>query len=250
MSEQFGSLYAGAYDAMYADKDYEAECDLVEEAFRRFGSAPVNAILDLGCGTGNHSIPLARRGYEVAGVDLSTDMLAIAAQKAARAGVEVALTKGDVRTVDLGRTFDAALLMFAVIGYQRTNADVLATLRAVRRHLTPGGMLFFDTWYGPGVLTSPPGARERDIDTPEGPIRRSVEGELDIPRHLCTVRYRLARDGEESLETHVMRFFFPLELELFLAVCDLELLALAPVGALDGEPGPETWNANVVARAV
>jgi SAM-dependent methyltransferase len=250
MSEQFGSLYAGAYDATYADKDYEAECDLVEEAFRRFGSAPVSAILDLGCGTGNHSIPLARSGYEVAGVDLSTQMLSIAAQKAAQAGVAVAFSEGDVRTVDLGRTFDAALLMFAVIGYQRTNADVLATLRSVRRHLEPGGVLFFDIWYGPGVLTSPPGSGEREIQTPDGTIRRSVEGELDVPRHLCTVRYRLARDAEESFETHVMRYFFPLELELFLDVCGFELVALAPVGALDGEPGPETWNANVVARAV
>ena len=250
MSRQFGSLYAAAYDATYADKDYEAECDLVEEAFRRFGSAPVSAIIDLGCGTGNHSIPLARRGYEVAGVDLSTDMLAIAARKATEAKVEVALTEGDVRTVDLGRSFDAALVMFAVIGYQRTNADVLATLRSVRRHLEPGGLLFFDTWYGPGVLTSPPGTREREIDTPDGPMRRLVEGELDVPRHLCTVRYRLTRNGEESSETHVMRYFFPLELELFLHVCGFELVVLAPVGALDGEPGAEAWNVNAVARAV
>jgi SAM-dependent methyltransferase len=177
-------------------------------------------------------------------------MLGIAAQKAAQAGVAVAFSEGDVRTVDLSRTFDAALLMFAVIGYQRTNADVLATLRSVRRHLEPGGVLFFDIWYGPGVLTSPPGSGEREIQTPDGPIRRSVEGELDVPRHLCTVRYRLTRDGEESLETHVMRYFFPLELALFLDVCGFELVALAPVGALDGEPDAETWNANVIARAV
>src|SRR5919198_851041 len=113
MKRPFGTLYAAAYDAMYADKDYEAECDLVEEAFQRFGSEPVRSILDLGCGTGNHSIRLARRGYDVSGVDLSPDMLAIAAEKSAAAGTSIAFSRGDVRRVDLGRTFDAVLLMFA-----------------------------------------------------------------------------------------------------------------------------------------
>jgi SAM-dependent methyltransferase len=250
MGTQFGSVYAGFYDAMYADKDYGAECDLVEEVFRRFGAWPTRSILDLGCGTGNHLIPLAQRGYEVSGVDLSPEMLALAARKADAAGLNMSLIEGDVRSVDLGRTFDAVLLMFAVIGYQRSNADVLATLRTARRHLDPGGVLFFDTWYGPGVLSSPPGTREREIDVPGGPVRRLVEGELDVPRHLCTVRYRLERGDEQTVETHVMRYFFPLELELFLDVCGFEMTALAPVGSLDGEPDAETWNANVVARAV
>ena len=71
----FGKTYASAYDAMYAEKDYEGEVDLLEAAFERFGSR-VESVLDLGCGTGNHLAPLARRGYEVAGVDRSADIAA------------------------------------------------------------------------------------------------------------------------------------------------------------------------------
>jgi ubiquinone/menaquinone biosynthesis C-methylase UbiE len=63
MTAIFGPAYASAYDAFYADKDYNAECDLIEGAFRRHATQPVSSVLDLGCGTGNHALRLARRGY-------------------------------------------------------------------------------------------------------------------------------------------------------------------------------------------
>ena len=71
----FGS-YAQFYDILYQDKDYEAECDFLEQIFDRYAPGPVRTILDLGCGTGGHTLPLARRGYEVVGVDRSEKMLA------------------------------------------------------------------------------------------------------------------------------------------------------------------------------
>jgi SAM-dependent methyltransferase len=247
---QFGSTYASAYDSMYAAKDYEAECDLVEEAFRRAGAGgPIERVLDLGCGTGNHAIPLARRGYTVSGVDLSEEMLGIARRKALEARVELALHEGDARTARLGTQFDAALLMFAVLGYQRTNEDVLATLRTARVHLRDGGMLVLDVWYGPGVLRDPPGEGVRTIQTPDGPLERKVSGSLDVRRQLCTVEYELAGGRGDARETHVMRFFFPAEIELFLTVAGFELVSLSPFGTLDGEPGLGDWNATVVARA-
>jgi SAM-dependent methyltransferase len=249
----FDAAYAGLYDTTYAEKDYEAECDLVEEALRRFAQRPVRAILDLGCGTGGHLVPLARRGYELTGVDLSRHMVAIATEKAAAAGVAADIRQGDIRTVDLGRRFDAVLLMFAVIGYQRTNADVRAAFATIARHLEPGGVVFLDAWYGPGVLLDPPGSGERVLAGTAGPVTRRVSAERDVRRHLCTVRYRLTGalpDGRtEAEEEHVMRFFFPLELEAFMEGAGLEPCALAPMGSLDRAPDERTWNVVAVARA-
>lgn len=67
MKELFGSDYANCYDALYAEKDYEAECDLIERVLRAHGDGKIGTILDLGCGTGNHALPLAERGFEVVG---------------------------------------------------------------------------------------------------------------------------------------------------------------------------------------
>ena len=133
----FAGTYARTYDAMYAGKDYPAECDSIEEAFRRHGEGRVRSILDLGSGTVGHSLLLALRGYEVTGIDGSGDMVAFADRKAKEQGLTATFLVGDMRRVALGRTFDAVLIMFSALGYQLGNADVLDALRSARRHLRP-----------------------------------------------------------------------------------------------------------------
>ena len=67
-----------------------------------------------------------------------------------------------------GGKFDAALMMFAVLGYQVENDDVLAALRTARRHLEPGGLFIFDVWYGPAVLHQRPSERVKIIPGRDG----------------------------------------------------------------------------------
>ena len=258
----FGSVYAAAYDTLYQGKDYGAECDLVERVFREYGSQPIKTVLDLGCGTGNHAIPLAQRGYTVTGVDRSAEMLEAARAKAT--GVTgLRFVEGDVRTVALGEQFDAALLMFAVLGYMVENGDVLSALRTARAHLRDGGLLFFDVWYGPAVLAERPSQRVAVAPTEDGgEVIRSATGALDTRRQLCTVTYDLWRtQGDRVLarthEAHAMRYFFPRELELYLDLAGFRLLRLGVFedgsagspGAMSREPDDTTWNVGVVAQA-
>ena len=257
MKEPFGSAYANCYDALYVDKDYEAECDLIEKLLRKYGAAQIDSILDLGCGTGNHALPLARRGFEVIGVDRSEFMIEQARKKAAASGRSAAdrFHCADLRSVDLGRQFDAVLLMFAVLGYQLDNADVLAALRAARRHLRLGGLLLFDVWYGPAVLLQRPSERVKKIPTSDGEILRVSSGELDTRRHTCTVRFHVStflgeRMASETEETHTVRYFFPLELKLFLEATAFTLIRLGAFPAFDCEPDETTWNVLTVARGV
>lgn len=253
----FGTGYARAYDALYETKDYGAECDVLERVFRERSPVLVKSVLDLGCGTGGHTVRLAQRGYAVTGIDRSPGMLEAARAKAAGlAGPgSAAFAQGDVRSFDLGgRTFDAAAMLFAVLGYQITNEDVLSTLKAVRRHLTPGGLFVFDVWYGPGVLTDPPGERIKEVPTAEGSILRVARGDLDVGRHTCTVSYDLLhlagdRVVERTHEAHPMRYFFPRELELFLSVSGFRLERIGCFEDIDRDPGARTWNIWVVASA-
>jgi SAM-dependent methyltransferase len=250
VSDVFGAGYAASYDALYEEKDYEAECDLVERVFREYGDDGVRTILDLGCGTGNHAVPLARRGYEVVGVDRSEPMLG---RGRAKGGDAVAFELGDIRDIRLDRAFDAVLLLFAVLGYQHANGDVLAALRTAHAHLRPGGLLLFDVWYGPAVLQERPAPRLRTIESGSSSLLRFSDGALDVRRHLCRVDFRIWQvEGERIVakteERHEMRYFFPLELELFLSCARMSLLRIGAFPEFDAEPDETTWNVLAVSR--
>lgn len=232
------------YDALYASKDYEGECDRIETAFRQ-STREVRSVLDLGCGTGNHAIPLARRGYRIWGVDRSAGMLQRAREKAARESADAQFVLGDLRDVRLERSFDACIVMFAVLGYQTTDQDVAAALDTVRVHLEPGGIFVCDVWNGAAVLTDGPGERTRTAPDGARQLIRVSSGTLDLPRHLCHVHIRqtLIEGNQivaETEETHAMRYFFPLELELLLDRAGFDVVEMT----LDAD----TWNMFVVAR--
>jgi SAM-dependent methyltransferase len=259
MSQQvFHSLYADLYDHLYHDKDYEAECDLIEAVFRRHAEGQVKTILDLGCGTGNHALPLALRGYGVTGVDRSSEMLASAQEKlAAFSGAADRLPpvfhQGDVRILDLGEQFDAVLMMFAVLSYQLTNEDVLAALGTVRRHLKPGGLFVADVWYGPAVLAQRPSDRIKVIPTSDGQVIRAASATLETLRHLAEVHYHLwhlkgDRLIQQTQETHQLRYFFPQELAFFLTSGHFKLIAFTDFSDFDRMPSDSTWNALIVGQ--
>jgi SAM-dependent methyltransferase len=253
----FGAIYASAYDALYADKDYEAECDVLEGVF---GAQPacgaVRSVLDLGCGTGAHAIRLSQRGYAVTGVDVSTAMLDHARANAEATtypakSVAPSFQQGDIRSLDLGRTFDAVVMMFAVLGYQLTNEDVLAALGCVRRHLAPGGVLIFDVWYGPAVARIGPTQRLKVLDVDSRRIIRVADAEVDERHGVCRVSYRLWELADDRLvaeaaESHAMRFFYPMELELLLGQAGFELRRLAAFPDIGSDANADTWNALVV----
>jgi SAM-dependent methyltransferase len=256
MTEVFSHNYSDTYDLLYGEKDYEGECRLAERLFQLYGDHPMHNILDLGCGTGGHAHLLCQSGYSVVGVDRSEAMLAHAEKKASAFGdVRVQFRQGDLRSLDLEQRFDAVLMMFAVLGYQAGNEDVLSALTTARRHLMTGGLLLFDVWYGPAVLRERPGERVKAIETPTGQLLRAATGELDTRLHLCHVRYRVWRleEGlsiESTEELHTIRYFFPLELEFFLRCAGFTLLRLGAFPEFDREPDETTWNVMCVAKAI
>ncbi|WP_431854897.1 class I SAM-dependent DNA methyltransferase [Azospirillum sp.] len=254
MTDPFGDDYAAAYDALYRDKDYEAECDLIERLLDAHGAGGPRRLLDLGCGTGNHAIPLARRGHAVVGVDRSAPMLAQARAKGAHTPSPPEFHLGDLRDIDLGRRFDAVVMMFAVLGYQHGNVDLLAALGMVRRHLEPGGLFVFDVWNGLAVLNDRPGQRVRTVPTAGGRIVRTTDSRLDVVRQLCHVRFGLMRiEGDriasEGEEVHTMRFFFPQELDLALGAAGLRLLDLRRFPDGEAPADEQAWTVVGVARA-
>jgi SAM-dependent methyltransferase len=135
---------ARLYDAVYATmKDYRAEAERVRELVeaRRPGA---RTLLDVACGTGAHLEHLARY-YDVEGLDLDPDMLAVARERLPG----VPLHEADMAAFELGRTFDAVVCLFSSIAYVRTVERLERAVASMAAHLEPGGVLVIEPWVLP-----------------------------------------------------------------------------------------------------
>ena len=143
MNEQYTSLSL-FYDAFMQDVDYAAWCDFYEEAFKRFSTSNVENLVDIGCGTGNITLPMALRGYKTTGLDLSEEMLALAEQKSQEARAGIRFLGADMRSFSLGFRADAAICSFDCINYLLKTADVEAAFWRAHENLEKGGIFIFD----------------------------------------------------------------------------------------------------------
>ena len=248
----FGEHYAQVYDTLYYDKDYEKECDFIEAIFKKYRCQP-KTILDLGCGTGGHSLILARRGYKVTGVDRSAEMLDVGRKKAKSRKVEIEFIQGDIKNITLNRQFDAVISMFAVMSYQVTNSALASACKLAKDSLLSGGIFIFDCWYGPAVLIDKPTPRIKEIKLNNGEkIIRFTNPEIDILNHTVEVNFKVLRVKgntlEETIETHPMRFLFPQEIKYFLEVAGFKQVDFYPFLELNRNLTEKDWNMMVVAR--
>jgi SAM-dependent methyltransferase len=247
--------YSRFYDLLYSEKDYEAECDFLENLWKRYADREIRTILDLGCGTGGHALPLAKRGYSVSGVDMSPQMLSIADKKAESSKLSIHWQSGDIRSVRLERVFDTVISMFAVIGYQTENKDVSDAFKTARLHLKPGSLFIFDVWFGPAVLTDRPTDRIKIVDQRNTRIIRLAEPQFDLIKHTVLVKYTLlCLRGDVFLsqitEAHKMRFYFTQELSYFLSQSDFRVVRFCPFLSPDEEISTSHFNLTVVAEAI
>lgn len=140
--EQY-SILAKYYDALMSDVDYGAFADFYEKCFEKYG-AHVNSICDMGCGTGTLSVLLSKRGYNVLGVDISSEMLALAQKKSDDAGEKALFVCQNMTCLDTGTPCDAAVCSLDGINYLTQSGDVDACFGSVANTLCDGGMFIFD----------------------------------------------------------------------------------------------------------
>jgi SAM-dependent methyltransferase len=132
------------YDAIYASiRDYPREAAELDRLIqdRRPGA---RTLLDVACGTGAHLEHLAER-YEVEGLDLDTEMLAVARERLP----QVRFHEGDMVSFDVGRRFGAVVCMFSSIGYVKTIDRLREAVASMAHHLEPDGVLVVEPWLTP-----------------------------------------------------------------------------------------------------
>ena len=257
MSEVFDG-YAGAYDRIYAAKDYAAEVDAVLAAMAAHGLPAPRRLLEIGCGTGGHAVELARRGVCVAGLDRSPAMLKRARARAGGISPAPVFVQGDAADFpsDIAGQggWDTVAAFFAVVSYLAKPGQMVGFLRSARACLEPGGSLVFDVWHGPAVYGQRPETRILDMRDGQGRLLRLARPVMDELRATVDVNYEVLtfagdRLAAEATETHRMRSFFVPELEDMLTLSGFRPAAFLPMGG-DGPLSASHWNVLVLAQAV
>lgn len=142
--EQYSAL-ARVYDALNSEVDYCGWAAFLDRAIRRHERVRTSLVLDLACGTGAVTLPMAELGYDMTGVDLSGDMLAEARTRAMEEGHgEILWLCQDMREFELYGTVDATVCCLDSVNYLTRTEDVRRCFRLVHNYLIPDGVFIFD----------------------------------------------------------------------------------------------------------
>jgi ubiquinone/menaquinone biosynthesis C-methylase UbiE len=211
--EAFFDAHAPVYEDNVFTKNTILEVDfLLEELSIR----PGGSILDVGCGTGRHSIELTKRGYDVTGIDLSSEMLARAADAAKAAGVDVNWIHSDATKFSLPGKYDAAVCLcegaFGLLG-QRDDpiGQPLSILCNISRSLKPQAKVVFTVLNATAMLRK---CTNKDV----------AEGRFD-PLTMVESSEHPPREGLPSVAVRE-RAFVPTELILLFRLAGMSVLKI------------------------
>lgn len=223
------NLLARYYDLEYGDISMDVPLYL---DFSRRAGGPV---LELGCGTGRLLLPLAQAGYEVVGLDRSAVMLARAEARLAAAGLadRITLIQADMTDFHLGRSFGLIIFALNTFMHLSAQADQIAALTCVRRHLRPGGLLILDL-PGPSepFLIQPGLILTSQFQTAEGStVLKLTDSRYDRAQQIEEITIIYDETGADGITRRAivplrLRYVFRYELELLLRLAGLRLEAI------------------------
>lgn len=137
--EQFAYLY----DELMQDAPYNEWVRFVNEKLQKY-QFDGKKLLDLACGTGELSVRFAKEGFSVTGVDLSSDMLAVAQAKAQEEGLPIPFFEQDMTNLEGHEQFDIIGIFCDSLNYLKSDEDVIHTFSSAYQHLKDDGLFLFD----------------------------------------------------------------------------------------------------------
>jgi len=168
------------YNAIYTSmgKNHTTEAQKVHQIIQRYKRSSGNVLLEVACGTGLHAAVL-QKFYQVEGLDLDAEMLAVASQNYP----DIPFHQADMADFDLGTQFDAITCLFSSIGYVKTKEKLEQAIQTMTCHLHSGGILIVEPWFTPEQW-KPGRVSALFVDQPDLKISRmnisEVEGRLSF----------------------------------------------------------------------
>jgi SAM-dependent methyltransferase len=212
----FGERVAERYDETTVDRFDPAIVEPVVDLLSEL--AGDGRALELGVGTGRIAIPLARRGVEVHGIDLSEAMVAKLRAKPGAEGIGV--TIGDFATTKVEGSFSVVYLVFNTIENLTTQDEQVACFENVASHLEPGGSFVIEVTV-PDLRRLPPGETFHVFEVTETHL--GIDEYDVVNQGLVSHHYYRTADGRYEQSSGPFRFVWPSELDLMARIAGLTL---------------------------
>lgn len=178
-------------------------------------------VLELCCGTGRLTIPIAEEGYQVTGIDITKSMLDRAKEKAQKANLDISFIEADITKLELKEQFDAVLIPFNSIHHLYKTEDLIKVFNNVRSLLKKGGVFIFDC-YNPNISYIADCERKPQVianyTTEDGrDIKIEQHMKYESDSQINRIEWHYFINGKfDSIQNLDMRMYFPQELDYYL----------------------------------
>jgi SAM-dependent methyltransferase len=209
------------YDAL---NNFDYDIPFYFDLIKLFGEP----ILDLGCGTGRITIPIAKNGHKIIGIDSSKKMLDEAMQKAQSSSLTIDFIESDIRNFDLPERFSLILLTFNTICHLYDFESIFSTFTCIKKHLKPGGRLIIDV-FNPDLSFL---SRDENIKSKRATYKNPYNaGNVEITQsnfyskkeQTNYNKWFFKMDGKEFEQELNKRVFFPQEIDNYIRFLNMEI---------------------------
>ena len=230
--------YAKCYDEIHAQKDYPGEVSFITDLFLEFCNLELNSVLDVGCGTGNHAVLLSDR-YDVVGVDLSEDMIAMAREKESEAKFYCC----DVSEIEESG-FELAISMFNVVNHIKHIQRLYLFFQGISSKLVSGGIFVFECWNGVAAIRDVP----KDVVNSVGTLKKEIRVENDLMNLEVKFENCVSWSGK-GFTNNFSHFLWPVKVyKDLLELCGVSVCQICPIFDSTRDATESDWKVVMVCR--
>lgn len=241
------SLFYEYYDVLYSFKNYDEEANKFVSIARKFYRGNIDKVLEIGAGTGNHTLALARHEFSLVAIDTDENMLRAASAKINQSKYpHVKLIHSAVESLE-DQHFDLAFAGFNVVNYLKDFDSLHSFFKEVSRRLRKGGVFVFDCWNGIAAIKDPPESKTIQAKSGDYNVKCTVKGTTDFMEQKTTLVYSLQITDSGKREIAKGKFSFtqtlwtPFEIKHALFKANLKILLLCRLFQPETTAGENDW---------
>ena len=245
----YRKFYSKFYDLVYFKKNYKKEISFLLNLLKK-KQIKFKKILELGQGTGSHGKYLKKLGYDIIGVEKSSQMIKISKEK----NIGFKIYNSDLKKFRINKKFDLVISLFHVINYMTKKTALNKFFDTAHYHLKKKGYLIFDTWYTPGVNFIKPSKRTKIFTNKEFKVVKKVfPKKIDESNFEINYKFNIFNKSSKLLfkffEKHKIRHFDINDLILVAKKKNFQYLSIHKQ-LNESKPSKRDWGAILIFKKI